>query len=101
GRKMDEPSLEEVAGGRVWLGQQALGHKLVDALGDLQAAVEKAKELAKLPANRFTPNAWYSGSGGYLLPPPFPTQAANFMTTIQAALRETAWMIDPVEIKIK
>jgi protease-4 len=101
GRKMDEPSLEEVAGGRVWLGKQALGHKLVDALGDLQAAVEKAKELAKLPANRFTPNAWYSGSGGYLLPPPFPTQAASFMATLRAALRETAWMIDPVEIKIK
>jgi len=102
GRKMDESSLDAAAGGRVWLGQQALSHKLVDTLGDLHAAIEKAKELAKVPVKRWTPPVWYSGTGGSLLPPPFASpasQAAEYMTLIRNLLRERVWMIDPFRIK--
>jgi protease-4 len=40
--------IEEIAQGRVWLGNDALGIKLVDAIGSLDDAVKKAAELAKL-----------------------------------------------------
>jgi protease-4 len=102
GRKMDEPVLEEVAGGKVWLGQQALDHKLVDQLGDLRAAIEKAKELAGAPKDKWTPNVWYSGTGGNLWPPPFPASAsslADYLSLLRTVLRERVWMISPFKIE--
>lgn len=39
GRDRTPESVHPVAQGRVWTGQQALGHKLVDALGDEEAAI--------------------------------------------------------------
>ncbi len=48
GRKQPVEAIEKIAQGRVWLGQDALKIKLVDELGDLNAAVKKAAELAKL-----------------------------------------------------
>ena len=40
--------VDEVARGRVWSGQDAVGRGLVDELGGLTAAIAKAKELANL-----------------------------------------------------
>jgi protease-4 len=40
-----------VAQGRVWTGQQARGHGLVDELGGLDRAVALAKERAGIPAD--------------------------------------------------
>ncbi len=48
GRKMPVEKVEEIAQGRVWLGNDALPIKLVDAIGSLDDAVKKAAELAKL-----------------------------------------------------
>lgn len=48
GRKMTFGQVHEIAQGRVWLGKDALGIKLVDALGGLDEAVAKAAELAKV-----------------------------------------------------
>ncbi len=50
-RKLNSDRLEEVAGGRVWTGQQALENGLVDRLGDFATAVERACHLAGLPAD--------------------------------------------------
>lgn len=47
GRGMKVDAVEEVAQGRVWLGRDALKHKLVDALGGMDEAVAKAAGLAK------------------------------------------------------
>ncbi len=47
GKTVDE--VDAIGGGRVWTGAQALERGLVDELGDLQAAIDKARELAKLP----------------------------------------------------
>ncbi len=55
GRKLEMAGLEQLAGGRVFTGQQALEVGLVDALGDLTAAFTKAKELAKLDPTRKYP----------------------------------------------
>ena len=48
GRKMSVDEVEKIAQGHVWLGQDALKIKLVDALGGLDEAIKKAAELAKL-----------------------------------------------------
>ncbi len=48
GRKMAVDSIEIIAQGRVWLGQDALKNHLVDQLGTIDDAVVKAAALAKL-----------------------------------------------------
>ncbi|MCA9041286.1 MAG: S49 family peptidase, partial [Planctomycetaceae bacterium] len=48
GRGMPHEELEKLARGRVYTGEQALEIKLVDELGALPEAIEKAKELAGL-----------------------------------------------------
>ena len=48
GRKMKVADVENIAQGRVWLGQDALKIKLVDELGGLDKAIAKAAQLAKL-----------------------------------------------------
>lgn len=48
GRKMKQDDIKKIAEGRVWTGNQALKLGLVDALGGLDKAIEKAKELAKV-----------------------------------------------------
>jgi protease-4 len=48
GRKLSVDKVEEVAQGRVWLGNDALPIKLVDGIGSLNDAVKKAAQLAKL-----------------------------------------------------
>lgn len=48
GRGMTDDEMHAVAQGRVWTGTQALDHGLVDSLGTLDDAVEKAAELANL-----------------------------------------------------
>ncbi len=48
GRKMSTADVDKIAQGRVWLGQDAVNIKLVDELGGLDVAVEKAANLAKL-----------------------------------------------------
>jgi protease-4 len=48
-RHMTAAEVDAVGGGRVWTGEQALAHGLVDELGDFQAALAKARALANLP----------------------------------------------------
>jgi protease IV len=46
GRGMSKDDIKKVASGRVWTGQQALEHKLVDVLGGFDDAVKIAAEKA-------------------------------------------------------
>lgn len=48
GRSMEYDALHAVAQGRVWTGEQAIERKLVDELGGLEQAIQKAAELANL-----------------------------------------------------
>jgi protease-4 len=52
GRKKDAQSIDSVGQGRVWTGSQAKERGLVDEFGGLDRAIEAAKELAKIPANK-------------------------------------------------
>jgi protease-4 len=49
GRKLDRSAVVQFADGRVFSGTQALGLKMVDALGGLEDAVNAAAKLANLP----------------------------------------------------
>ncbi len=46
GRDLDEDHVRSVGGGRVWMGEDAIGHGLCDGIGGLADAVERARELA-------------------------------------------------------
>lgn len=52
GRKKDPQYIDSVAQGRVWTGAQAKERGLIDEYGGLDRAIEVAKELAKIPANK-------------------------------------------------
>ena len=49
GRHLDAAAVREVAQGRVWMGDDALEHHLVDAIGGLDDAVAEARRRAGVP----------------------------------------------------
>jgi len=51
-RKMERKEFEEYCGGRVWSGKDAKEIGLVDELGSIKNAIEKAAEIAKLNLDR-------------------------------------------------
>ncbi|HSO35604.1 MAG TPA: signal peptide peptidase SppA, partial [Labilithrix sp.] len=51
GRHMSKEEVDAVGQGRVWAGQQALEHKLVDQMGGLRHALAAARDAAHLPAD--------------------------------------------------
>lgn len=50
-RGIDVEELEGLAMGRIWTGRQAADNRLIDEVGDLDRAIEIAKELADIPAD--------------------------------------------------
>lgn len=52
GRNMDSEKVNSVGQGHVWTGTQAKANGLVDELGGMEKAIQIAKELAKLPADK-------------------------------------------------
>lgn len=48
-REISEQEILKVADGKVWTGRQAGEINLVDELGGLESAIQRARELAKLP----------------------------------------------------
>lgn len=95
GRKLPFDRLDPICEGRVWTGRQALAHGLIDGLGDLDAAIWLARELAHLPMDPDVevPVRTYYGSGFYRIPEaaadgaPRPTPA----NALRDAWSETLW----------
>jgi protease IV len=50
GRGLGWAQVDSVAQGRVWMGEDALRHRLVDEIGGLEAAVAEARRRADIPA---------------------------------------------------
>lgn len=50
-RTMKHETVEEVGGGKVWTGHQALEHGLIDELGGLETALARLRREAGLPEN--------------------------------------------------
>jgi protease-4 len=93
GRDLPRAAVERVAQGRVWTGEDALAHGLVDELGGLDAAVAAARELGGLAGDdapvRLYPRArglldWLTESGSLVAPGLDPLRAA---ATVRDATR--------------
>ncbi|MEN9939149.1 MAG: hypothetical protein RLZZ387_5728 [Chloroflexota bacterium] len=94
GRNMPEERLEPIAGGRVWLGEEALGLGLVDRLGGLPEALLAAQELAQLPQDRRAPLLLLRGGRSQLPPLPFPSQSvAEAAGALDDLLRPQVWAL--------
>ncbi len=52
GRKMNSEKVDSLGQGHVWTGTQAKANGLIDEIGGLEKAIQIAKELAKLPADK-------------------------------------------------
>jgi len=52
GRGKSDEEVNSIAQGRVWTGTQAKQNGLIDEFGGLEKAIEIAKELAKIPADK-------------------------------------------------
>lgn len=50
-RSMSPEAVDRIGSGRVWTGEQALEHGLVDEMGGLKTALSKLRTLADLPQN--------------------------------------------------
>ena len=83
GRDMPRAAVEEVAQGRIWMGTQALQNGLVDELGGLDDAVDKAVELASL-GESYGVVEWPVQE-----PDPLDELIGSFMATAQARQLET------------
>jgi protease IV len=99
GRTLAEEQLEPIAGGRVWLGQEAVGLGLVDKLGGLPEALLRAQELAHLPPDRTAPLLLLRGERTRLPPLPFPIdKPIDLAHALEVALRPRVWALLPFEI---
>lgn len=100
GRNLPLDAVDGVAGGRVWTGAQAIDRGLVDALGDLQAALEKAAALAEMPAAEIAGdlrvNYVDAGKGRRLAQPLKQAQQAAALWTGQAPPAATLAALAPL-----
>lgn len=94
GRPINE--VEQVAGGRVWTGRQALGHGLVDELGGLERAIATARQLGGLRPDAPVREA----RRGRREPAPVPATAPAMLEHASRALaalnQAGAWWLSPV-----
>jgi protease-4 len=113
GRHMSKAKVEEIAQGRVWTGRQARDIGLVDALGGLDAAVAKAKELARfapdadvrvvtLPAPKSPLELALSLMGeGVFMVPSFNMSAESFLGRLQKAATADAAALRAPEMTVR
>jgi protease-4 len=66
GRRLAWAQVDSVARGRVWMGEDAVRHRLVDEIGGLEAAIAEARRRAGVPAGEKIrlvearrPRAWF------------------------------------------
>ena len=77
GRNIEHDALEPLCGGRVWTGEMALARQLVDALGDITVAIDKARELAGLKSNKRVRTVILTPPRKFVLPMAFVANPAS------------------------
>jgi protease-4 len=101
GREMTVEAVDAVARGRVWTGADALAHGLVDELGGLRAAIDRAKVLAGFDADADVKLVTLPGSSWVEMLRPKPSSqpaAASLPEAVGALLgRSVAGMLSHAE----
>lgn len=101
GRDLTVEQVEKVARGRVWTGEQALDIGLVDVLGDLQAAADKARALAGLDGRRHSPLVNIGTPKTYHLPPTAAAELVDYVSGLKSLFRPGTLAMSPWEIRIR
>jgi len=96
GRKMTTARVDALARGRVWSGLDALRLGLIDELGDVETAITRACELARIP--RDAP-VWNVKAPSELLLPTA-DDPTTVMRAVEPFLRETSWLLCPVASRV-
>lgn len=89
GRHMTKEEVDAVGQGRVWAGQQAMEHKLVDRMGGLRHALDAARDMAHLPAD--APIVEY---------PPVESSLLDYALSL-AGLKAGTMQVDALPVQIK
>jgi len=110
-RKREYAELDQSAQGRVWTGLQAKEVGLVDELGSLLTAIERAKERAGIPASRRVPVYTATRAHRFSLPMPslpIPLPGGGKLSRAFSALAQFELLADssilalmPFSLKIK
>lgn len=101
GRGLEEARVEEIARGRVWTGAQAREIGLVDELGDFNAALALAKELAGLDPRREYTLVEITPPRHTLLPANLPGDGLRMLGYILGSLaREHVWALAPWTVRV-
>lgn len=101
-RNMTKEAVDAIGGGRVWTGEQALENGLVDQLGSLRDAIEKARELAQLPED--APSMLVREKGkplGAQLAQSSPAAVAKYLVDNIESLTNRSQFIVPFELREK
>lgn len=101
-RERSVAEIDAIGGGRVWTGQQALENGLVDEIGNLQTAVDKARELARLPES--APSVLVRDKGkpiGVQLAEQNPAALAKYVVENITMLTDRAQYIMPFDWRLR
>jgi protease-4 len=101
-RKKTKEEVDAVGGGRVWTGEQALEHGLVDEIGNLRTAITRARHMANLPDT--APAQLVRGKGkpiGAQLADKSPAAIASYIADNIEQLTTRAQFIVPFDLKNK
>jgi len=101
GRALSEDEVETVARGRVWTGEQALDHGLVDSLGDLRDAADRARHLAGLSPRRHAPLLDVLAPKRYFLAQSSPDERGAWLDGLRSLLREGVYALAPWSIRFR
>jgi protease-4 len=101
GRALSGDQVEAIARGRVWTGKQALGHGLVDSLGDLLDAADRARDLAGLSPRRHAPLLDVFAPKQYYLAKPSLADVGGWLDGLRSLLREGMYALAPWSIRFR
>ena len=101
GRKLTEDKVESIARGRVWTGKQALDLGLVDSLGDLRDAADRARHLAGISPRRHVPLRDISAPKHYYLAQTSSIELESWLDGLRSLLREGVYALAPWTIRFR
>jgi protease-4 len=101
GRSLSADEVEGIARGRVWTGAQALERGLVDALGDLHDAADRARQLAGIPPQRYAPLVDVVAPRQAHLAQPRPADLDAWLSSLRSLLREGVYAMAPWDLRFR